>query len=176
MARSTDSSSQDEQTAYKEKDAYGRQDVDQMPTVDNDLKSDGPVITAKSKGVVGMELLLSRMNVKYLILLYGGFILLSYTLSLGESGLNIVTLPQCSNAEGAYRTSADQYTSGTYTTYATSGFEVHSLLSTIGVIRAIFQSISQPPMAKIADVFGRVNAYVLSVVLYVLGMLSCNVR
>ena len=89
MARSTDSSSQDEQTAYKEKDAYGRQDVDQLPTVDNELKSDGPVITAKSKGVVGMELLLSRMNVKYLILLYGGFILLSYTLSLGESGLNM---------------------------------------------------------------------------------------
>jgi SIT family siderophore-iron:H+ symporter-like MFS transporter len=43
------------------------------------------------------------------------------------------------------------------------------MLSTIGVIKAIFQSISQPPMAKIADVFGRVNAYVLSVFLYVLG-------
>jgi len=65
---------------------------------------------------------------------------------------------------------SDQYTSGTYNTYATSeAFKLHSLLSTIGVIKAIFQSISQPPMAKIADVFGRVNAYVLSVFLYVLG-------
>lgn len=86
MARSTDSSSHGEQTSYKEKDAYGQQDIDQLPRVDADdhAKPDGPVITAKSKGVVGMELLLSRMNVKYLILLYGGFILLSYTLSLGE--------------------------------------------------------------------------------------------
>lgn len=64
----------------------------------------------------------------------------------------------------------DQYTSGTYNTYATSqAFEKHSLLATINVIRAIFQSISQPPMAKIADVFGRVNAYILSVLLYALG-------
>jgi SIT family siderophore-iron:H+ symporter-like MFS transporter len=64
----------------------------------------------------------------------------------------------------------DQYTSGTYNTYATSqAFEKHSLLATINVIRAIFQSISQPPMAKIADVFGRVNAYILSVFLYALG-------
>ncbi|KAJ9099689.1 hypothetical protein QFC20_005621 [Naganishia adeliensis] len=152
MARSTESSSQDDHPAYKEKDSSVSQndiDADHLPTLGAQPtmgKPDGPVITSKSKGVIGMELLASRLNTKYLILLYGGFILLAYTLSL------------------------DQYTSGTYNTYATSqAFEAHSLLATIGVIRAIFQSISQPPMAKIADVFGRVNAYILSVFLYVLG-------
>ncbi|KAI5449653.1 hypothetical protein NCC49_004203 [Naganishia albida] len=152
MARSAESSSQDEHSAYKEKDVSTTQndnDADHLPTLPaqpTSDKPDGPIITSKSKGVIGMELLASRLNKKYFILLYGGFILLAYTLSL------------------------DQYTSGTYNTYATSqAFQAHSLLATINVIRAIFQSISQPPMAKIADVFGRVNAYILSVFLYVLG-------
>ena len=95
---STESSSLDDHTQpttpYKEKDLYGRgEDVHQLPSVGNDFdqntktNNNGPkaIITPKSKGVVGMELLLSRMNVKYLVLLYGGFILLSYTLSLGTS-------------------------------------------------------------------------------------------
>jgi hypothetical protein len=79
-------------TPYKEKDAYyaqgqdGDRDHDQLPTVGNDGAKPKAIVTPKSKGVVGMELLLSRMNVKYLVLLYGGFILLSYTLSLGKSG------------------------------------------------------------------------------------------
>jgi SIT family siderophore-iron:H+ symporter-like MFS transporter len=84
-------------TPYKEKDAYyapGQEGHggDQLPTVgrefDEKNTNDGnkkAIVTPKSKGVVGMELLLSRMNVKYLVLLYGGFILLSYTLSLGTS-------------------------------------------------------------------------------------------
>lgn len=99
MPRSTESSSLDDHThtepttPYKEKDAYYAQgqdghdrDHDQLPTVGNDGAIPKAIVTPKSKGVVGMELLLSRMNVKYLVLLYGGFILLSYTLSLGTSG------------------------------------------------------------------------------------------
>jgi hypothetical protein len=101
MPRSTESNSLDDHThtgpttPYKEKDLYGRgEDVDQLPSVGNEFdqntktENNGPkaIVTPKSKGVVGMELLLSRMNVKYLVLLYGGFILLSYTLSLGKSG------------------------------------------------------------------------------------------
>jgi hypothetical protein len=195
MPRSTESSSLDDHThtepttPYKEKDVYyaqergqdGDRDHDQLPTIGNDGDKPKAIVTPKSKGVVGMELLLSRMNVKYLVLLYGGFILLSYTLSLGTSrsfSFSFFCLQHLSSflPTGTDTTPSpctnvvDQYTSGTYTTYATSeSFKVHSLLSTIGVIRAIFQSISQPPMAKIADVFGRVNAYCLSVFLYVLG-------
>ncbi|KAJ9092052.1 hypothetical protein QFC20_007483 [Naganishia adeliensis] len=90
MARSTESSSQDGHPAYKEKDLSVSQndiDADHLPTLGAQPtmgKPDGPVITSKSKGVIRMELLASRLNTKYLILLYGGFILLAYTLSLGR--------------------------------------------------------------------------------------------
>jgi MFS family permease len=84
--------------------------------------------------------------------------------------VSVTSLHRIKRAANQTHHPLDQYTSGTYNTYATSeAFKLHSMLSTIGVIKAIFQSISQPPMAKIADVFGRVNAYVLSVFLYVLG-------
>ena len=85
MPRSNDSSSQGEPATYKEKDYSERQDVDQMPRVGaSTIKPDGPIVTSKSKGVIGMELLMGRLNTKYFVLLYGGFILLAYTLSLGE--------------------------------------------------------------------------------------------
>lgn len=95
MAHSAESSSQDEHSAYKEKDVSTTQndnDADLLPTLPaqpTSGKPDGPIITAKSKGVIGMELLASRLNKKYFILLYGGFILLAYTLSLGEFVLGI---------------------------------------------------------------------------------------
>lgn len=48
-------------------------------------------------------------------------------------------------------------------------FEMHSLRATIGTVTAVFQAVSQPPIAKFADAFGRVNAYLGCVFLYVLG-------
>jgi hypothetical protein len=90
MARSAESSSQDDHTVSKEKDLsvpHDAADADHLPTLRAEStmgKPDGPIITSKSKGVIGMELLVSRLSTKYYILLYGGFILLAYTLSLGE--------------------------------------------------------------------------------------------
>jgi SIT family siderophore-iron:H+ symporter-like MFS transporter len=46
---------------------------------------------------------------------------------------------------------------------------MHSLRATIGTVTAVFQAVSQPPIAKFADAFGRVNAYLGCVFLYVLG-------
>ena len=43
------------------------------------------VVTDKSEGVRKMELLSSRINMKYLLLLYGGFTILAYVMSLGAS-------------------------------------------------------------------------------------------
>lgn len=40
--------------------------------------------TEKSRGVLQMELLSSRVDTRYRILLYGGFALLAYVMSLGE--------------------------------------------------------------------------------------------
>jgi hypothetical protein len=64
---------------------------DRHPTSkDNDSLEDGSStsgasIEAKSKGVVEMEYLAERINVIYLCLLYGGFALLAYVLSLSKS-------------------------------------------------------------------------------------------
>ncbi|OCF32227.1 hypothetical protein I316_06141 [Kwoniella heveanensis BCC8398] len=104
------------------------------------------LIEEKSKGVVEMESLQGRLNVKILAVLYGCFMLLAYCLSL------------------------NQYTSSYFLNYAVSySFGKHSLQATIGTITSVFQAMSQPPIAKFADVFGRVNAYVGCVIFYVVG-------
>lgn len=63
---------------------------DRIPASGDDELEDGSstsetVIEEKSKGVVEMEYLAERINVKYLCLLYGGFALLAYVLSLSKS-------------------------------------------------------------------------------------------
>ncbi|GAA5980726.1 hypothetical protein JCM10908_001752 [Rhodotorula pacifica] len=108
-------------------------------------ESDG-LITEKSRGVRQMEALQSRLSTKYRILLYGSFAILAYVMSL------------------------DQYTNSSYLTAATSvSFNAHSTLTTISSIKSVFQAVSQPPVAKIADGFGRVEAYSLCVFFYVIG-------
>jgi len=52
-------------------------------TYTEDGKSD-VLVERKSKGVVEMEALAERINTKYLILLYGGFAILAYVLSLSK--------------------------------------------------------------------------------------------
>ena len=89
MSRSLETSSQEDKSSYKDDQSIPQKenDVPNVPTLDSRPtagKPDGPIITSKSKGVIGMELLASRLNTKYFVLLYGGFVLLAYTLSLGE--------------------------------------------------------------------------------------------
>ena len=65
---------------------------------------------------------------------------------------------------------ADQYTNSSYLTAATSvSFNAHSTLTTISSIKSVFQAVSQPPVAKIADGAGRIEAYALCVFFYVIG-------
>ncbi|GAA5834491.1 hypothetical protein JCM9279_004331 [Rhodotorula babjevae] len=106
----------------------------------------GAVVTAKSRGVQQMEAMHSRLSTKWRILLYSGFTLLAYVMSL------------------------NQYTASSYLTAATSvSFSAHSTLTTISSIKSVFQAVSQPPIAKIADGAGRLEAYSLCVFLYALG-------
>lgn len=64
----------------------------------------------------------------------------------------------------------DQYTNSSYLTAATSvSFDAHSTLTTISAVKSVFQAVSQPPVAKIADGAGRIEAYSLCVFLYVIG-------
>lgn len=104
------------------------------------------LVAPKSRGVVQMEELNHRMDTKYRVLLYGGFAILAYVMSL------------------------DQYTTSSYLTAATSvSFSAHSTLTTVSSIKSVFQAVSQPPIAKIADVAGRLECYALCVFLYAVG-------
>jgi MFS family permease len=69
----------------------------------------------------------------------------------------------------AYATSLENQTTVNLTIYATSAFRAHSLVATVLVIQNIVLSVVKPPMAKIADVFGRFEAFTLSVFIYSLG-------
>lgn len=58
-----------------------------------------------------------------------------------------------------------------YTTYATSEFQQLSLLSTIAVVQGVLNVVARPPMAKIADVIGRFEGFLISVVCSVIGFI-----
>ncbi|OQE20379.1 hypothetical protein PENSTE_c013G10319 [Penicillium steckii] len=55
------------------------------------------------------------------------------------------------------------------TPLATESYQEHSLLATINVLRAVIAAAAQPTAAKIADVFGRVELILVSVVFYTVG-------
>ncbi|KAI9930239.1 Siderophore transporter [Aspergillus wentii] len=57
----------------------------------------------------------------------------------------------------------------TYQPLATAYYDSHSLLATINVLRAVIAAAAQPTAAKIADVFGRLELILLSIVFYTVG-------
>lgn len=80
----------------------------------------------------------------------------------------------------AYAYTLDNTLRYTFQTYATASYGQHSLLATVAVIRGVAAAAGQPTAAKIADVFGRVELLILSVVFYIAGTVletfSNNVR
>ena len=69
----------------------------------------------------------------------------------------------------ACSTSLESQTTTNLTIYATSAFHSHSLVSTVLVVQGVVLSVVKPPMSKIADVFGRFEAFSLSVFVYMIG-------
>ncbi|CAG8889744.1 unnamed protein product [Penicillium egyptiacum] len=65
----------------------------------------------------------------------------------------------------------------TYQPYATQHYGQHSLLATINVLRAVIAAAAQPTAAKVADVFGRVELILVSILFYTVGTIveSCAV-
>lgn len=57
----------------------------------------------------------------------------------------------------------------TFTGYATGSFGQHSLLSTVNVVTTIIGVAGQVIFARLSDTFGRVEMYMVSLVLYVVG-------
>lgn len=72
----------------------------------------------------------------------------------------------------AWATSLEAQTTTNLTIYATSAFSAHSLVATVLVVQGVVLSVVKPPMSKIADVFGRFEAFSLSVFIYVIGYIQ----
>ncbi|RAL06700.1 putative siderochrome-iron transporter Sit1 [Aspergillus homomorphus CBS 101889] len=69
----------------------------------------------------------------------------------------------------AYVYGLDGLVRSTYQPYATASYRSHSLLATVDILRAVIAAAIQPTAAKIADVFGRPELIVLSIVFYTVG-------
>ncbi|KAL8895025.1 MAG: hypothetical protein Q9192_003895 [Flavoplaca navasiana] len=72
----------------------------------------------------------------------------------------------------AFFTSLESQTTINLTVYATSDFSLHSLVSTVLVVQGVVNAVIKPPMAKIANAFGRLEAFSISVFLYVIGYIQ----
>ncbi|KAL2072411.1 hypothetical protein VTL71DRAFT_11754 [Oculimacula yallundae] len=109
------------------------------------------ILGAKSPGVARIEAVSSQLTLGDRIFLFFGVFLIAYAYGL----------------DGTVRYS--------YQATATSSYEVHSLLSTINVLRSVIAAAAQPTAAKIADVFGRLELVAVSVFFYTLGTIveSC---
>ena len=90
----------------------------------------------------------------------------------------------------AFTTSLEGQVGSTLTVFATSSFSQHSLISTVYVVQGVVNgkfiipssnrkthsltlpAVIKPPMAKVADVFGRLEAFSISILLLVLGYMQ----
>ncbi|KAJ5234302.1 uncharacterized protein N7469_003470 [Penicillium citrinum] len=72
----------------------------------------------------------------------------------------------------AFCTSLESQTVMSLSVYATSAFSKHSLISTVLVVQNVVNAVIKPPMAKVADVFGRFEAFCVSILIYILGYIQ----
>ncbi|KAJ9251318.1 hypothetical protein DTO280E4_8477 [Paecilomyces variotii] len=72
----------------------------------------------------------------------------------------------------AFCTSLEGQTVSSLSAYATSSFSKHSLISTVLVVQNVVNAVIKPPMAKVADVFGRFEAFCVSIIIYILGYIQ----
>ncbi|KAI9088858.1 major facilitator superfamily domain-containing protein [Phlyctochytrium arcticum] len=76
----------------------------------------------------------------------------------------------------AYVTSLDGQSFWTLEPFITSNFKAHSMLVVLPTVNAIVGAVSKFPLVKIADTFGRVEAYVFSLFCFCLGyIIMCKV-
>ncbi|KAL1881407.1 hypothetical protein VTK73DRAFT_4167 [Phialemonium thermophilum] len=97
------------------------------------------------------------------------------TISIGWSKWSL-TLAYLGVFLMAFITSLEGQVTFSLSAFAVSSFHKHSLLSTVYVVQGVVNAVIKPPMAKIADVFGRLEAFSFSILLYVLGyvQMACS--
>ncbi|ETI23881.1 hypothetical protein G647_05688 [Cladophialophora carrionii CBS 160.54] len=67
--------------------------------------------------------------------------------------------------------SMQQQITGVLTPYVTSNFQLHSLTATTGILSQIIGGLSKLPLAKILDVWGRPQGFIIMVFLLVIGLI-----
>ncbi|KDN50268.1 hypothetical protein RSAG8_01604, partial [Rhizoctonia solani AG-8 WAC10335] len=76
----------------------------------------------------------------------------------------------------AYAYGLDGQTRYTYQTYATNDYAQHSLLGTFNTVRAICAAAIQPPYARVADRFGRLELILFATTFYVFAVLPDRIH
>ncbi|TPX13538.1 uncharacterized protein E0L32_006009 [Thyridium curvatum] len=71
----------------------------------------------------------------------------------------------------SYAANLNWLTLGTYQGYATSTWERHSLLSTINVVRGVISAAVMPLTAKLSDLVGRVECFIIATLFFVVGLI-----
>lgn len=69
----------------------------------------------------------------------------------------------------AYAYGLDNMVRTTFQTMATNSYGQHSLLSTVNIVRSVVGAAAQPLIARLSDVFGRMELLAISVVFYAVG-------
>lgn len=72
----------------------------------------------------------------------------------------------------AFATSLEGQITYVFSTFATSSFQSHSMLSTVTVVQSVVLAVMKPIMSKLSDVTGRLEAFSLSVLLFALGYIQ----
>ncbi|THC97961.1 hypothetical protein EYZ11_002531 [Aspergillus tanneri] len=67
----------------------------------------------------------------------------------------------------------DTSTVGTYRNFATSDFDQLSMLATLNTAASIISAVCKPPIAKLSDVLGRAEAYILTLACYIVSYTLC---
>ncbi|CAD6444946.1 1c296539-885c-419b-8c11-1f1b056d9e2f [Sclerotinia trifoliorum] len=114
---------------------------------DAEIASDD-VGNATQAGVQNIEAVSMTWTTCSLVIAYIGIFLISFTTSLESQVVMSLSI------------------------FATSSFNNHSLISTVFVVQSVVMAVIKTPMAKTADVFGRLEAFSISIFLAVLGGLT----
>ncbi|KAH3663977.1 hypothetical protein OGAPHI_004691 [Ogataea philodendri] len=105
------------------------------------------LVTDAPRGVTRIENLDKNIDKRYLLLFAFSVYLCSWTLAL------------------------DFTTTTSYQPYATSEFHRHSMISSLDIATTVISAVSKPFVAKFSDMTSRAYAYLLILVLYVMGFI-----
>lgn len=67
----------------------------------------------------------------------------------------------------------DNSTVSNYQTFATSSFDQLSLIAALNTASIIISAVMKPPIAKVSDVIGRAETYVITITCYIISYILC---